>query len=443
MTQYNTPEKIASILARWAPRKINNILEPSVGKGVLLKPILPRLIRCNSKVFCVDIDPNMLEVVKKKYSMSMGESLKLYHNDFLEMKFNENSSENMFDCIIMNPPFCGKKIGLVHTELPDSKQAKKRLFREVPIEGAFLIKAVNLLKEKGRILAIVPSSVISAENGKWLRKHLMEKGCICYVHELPRNSFKSTDVKVFLFVFEKTKCNRKIIICNHNIIKPDRLILDKGKLLEKDIRFDYSYHSATNWHKMLQNSIPGACWKPLSEYAMISRGKLNSKHSSRIIHSTNFKNGFWKTNSSKTKFKSKQPNSTIQTYDLLIKRVGRNCFDSIGPTMGASSKQLSDCVLRIRPIKRRDKLKLLFALRCLLSCQEGKDLIERGSCASYIVQFKFSSLLIPINLFEIYYGAFKRYKSAVERYRFAEMKKIEKYVQSRLKKRIKNYCEKN
>jgi len=137
---------------------------------------------------------------------------------------------------------------------------------------------------------------------------------------------------------------------------------------------------------------------------------------------------------------NKRPSIELKHSDLLVTRVGRRSTDSIGVVVGSASLDCTDCIIRIRPKNKQTRTRLLFALRCLLVCEEGRNLVQRGSSARYIVRSELASLLIPWNLADMYPKSFLKYKTAVSRHQFHHMRRLENCVQKMLRKRFKSYC---
>lgn len=433
MKIYETPKEVASTLARWAPRRISCLLDPSVGTGSLVRPLVSRLCANRSRVFCVDVDREALATVNKNYRTYFGPSMTLLNTDFLQVDFDAS-----FDCVVMNPPFAGKRQDLRNVTVSNDINGKDAICRKSPLEGAFLVRAVHLLKPGGRILAILPSSVVSGTTSQWIREFLLASGSIRCVHELPHFTFERVEARIYLLVFEKSASTKRIILRNHKLVCPDELLLTKYSI-GKNSRLDYGFQTSRFWFSTLQSATPEAEWSSLKEHADLSRGQAVSPDGiEKALHTTDYKNGFWSLNRLKNRRLVNRKGSCLRHTDLLVTRVGRRSTDSIGAIVGSAPLDFTDCVIRIRPKNRRSHTRLLFAIRCLLVCEEGRSLVQRGSSAKYIVQSDFESLSIPWNLANMYPKVFAKYKSAVRRHQFIRMQQLERYVRSMLKIRLEN-----
>lgn len=126
---YPTPPEFASVILTgidWD--RIQYILEPSAGKGDLVKAILQkqelnRYNRYNERgVDCIEIDPILRATL-------LGQGYRVVHDDFLTFQ-----TQTQYDLIVMNPPF---KEGCAH-----------------------LLKALELVRPGGAVLCILNAETI-------------------------------------------------------------------------------------------------------------------------------------------------------------------------------------------------------------------------------------------------------------------------------------------
>lgn len=421
--KFYTPLEVAKALAKYAPKGIQSILEPSVGNGVLLESMYRRL-KSVEKIVCVDIDKNALMNARTKLEGRFGSRLATIQRDFLQW-----SAENMeayldfFDCIIMNPPFGGKKSQTKKIDLKKEINHKTSAFRATPIECLFILRSVRMLKQGGRLLAIVPSSMVSAISTSWIRKYLLESGSILCVHELNKFTFEKVEARVYLFVFEKSTDRKNVLLCNHDVLKPDKLRISR-EVLDPEYRLDYRYHEAINAYDVIVNKNTRLNWKSLSTLAQIYRGSVNSPFVKGVaVHSTHYENGFWSfSNIVESPLDGER---IVKGKDLLMKRVSRNCAKTIGPVGSGPKSLCSDCVLIIRPNQTISSIRLLFSLKVLFTFQFGANLVERGTGATYVTEESLSNLKIPYALAATYPDLFLRYEEAVQKRNFSEMIQIE------------------
>jgi tRNA1(Val) A37 N6-methylase TrmN6 len=397
LSRFDTPIEVAQRLATYAPARIQTILDPSVGSGVLLKPLLSKLKRQKSRVFCVDSDRAAISKLRLGLGRKMRTNISLVHADFLTWF---SAKQSMFDCIIMNPPFAA---GKSHWRTMTGARTADRAGRgntSMPVEAAFICAAVDLLRDGGCLLTVLPSSVIMSDNLAWLRDVLRQIGSIRLVHELPPRSFVGVESRMYLLVFEKTKKEEGMLLLNHDLARPRQLKLDLSFSRTTE-RFDFGFHRAiAKLGRLRRHKRVG--WKPLREVASVIRGSVRSPiRQAGAVHTTNYEAGFWKHTGKRPRTGSKSDAPVnIRRGDLLIQRVGRNCRKSVGFPCSLTGMSCSDCVIIIRPYETSASRELLFGLRTFLECDWARPLLERGTGASYISHASLLDIFVPTLLHE-------------------------------------------
>ena len=193
----------------------------------------------------------------------------------------------------MNPPFSGRIEDWVNIDIAKEYPALNRRLRYIPIEVAFVIRSIRLLNPNGTLLAIVPATIISSLKTSWLRQYLINVGAVKYVQELPKRTVKGVETRVYVFVYKKSTKQRNLIVCNHDLIKPKRILIKKADLSEY-MRFDYSFHYARKCYKKAKLFSLGIEWLKLNEVANVYRGRIGSPlGSKKALHTYDYKDGFW------------------------------------------------------------------------------------------------------------------------------------------------------
>jgi len=213
MNRYDTPNEIACVLARHAPTDVRSILDPAVGRGALLGPVLSRLGRLPESIVCVDSDSRVLRYVSASFRPSLGSRLRLIHADFLEWSLTAEQYEEgwPFDCIVMNPPFLGRKKSWIRLNLGREFANNGSGSRFIAVEAAFVARAITLLRPHGRLLAVAPASVVASLTTQWLRDLMLQMGTFRYIHELPRYTFSGVEARIYLLVYDKGRKKRTVI----------------------------------------------------------------------------------------------------------------------------------------------------------------------------------------------------------------------------------------
>ena len=162
---FETPLNIVEQMIKLANIKEGEkILEPSAGHGAIVK-LLPN----NINLTCIEIDKEKCEFLEKQNF-----NTNILNLDFLEYK---NEEKELFDKIIMNPPF---------TKGQDAKH---------------VLHAYNLLKTGGIIVSVMSAGVLFKQdkNYKKVREIALD------IIECEDGAFKDsgTNVKTVIVVIEK------------------------------------------------------------------------------------------------------------------------------------------------------------------------------------------------------------------------------------------------
>jgi predicted RNA methylase len=433
MMRYETPDEVARRLAQYAPRRVCTILDPAVGRGALLKPLVRRFGKTLKKLICVDSDGRLAEILRENLGPTVAPSLHFVHADFLTWSTGRKSElSEVFDCVVMNPPFAGRKAGLVAVDLAKEFPKAKEGVHFAPLEGAFVARALRLLRPGGRLLAVLPSTLIASQGTIWLRELLLEMGSPLLVHELPRGTFKGVDASVFLLVYQKSKRRDKLALCNSDLAKPDRIVLRRSAL-PPHLRLDYRFHKANLWYKTVRAAYPALGWATLGELAQVYRGAVESPiGGAHVLHTVDRRNAFWQMDTTKAGPPELCDSAAAQPGDLVVARVGRRCAQSTGLYVGAKPVPCSDCLLIIRPKGAGSATHVLLAMRVLLGWDCGAALVECGTGASYIPQQQLASLAVPFNLQAKCPQLFKNYETALRRRDSRLMESVESRIRGNL-----------
>src|ERR1700730_10842562 len=101
MVRHETPLGIANELARHAPDKIERLLDPAVGTGILLEPFLKVAAKPRYEVFAVERDEKPLNRLSQKFE-SRCLRLETVADDFLNWARGFRARKlGLFDCIVM------------------------------------------------------------------------------------------------------------------------------------------------------------------------------------------------------------------------------------------------------------------------------------------------------------------------------------------------------
>jgi hypothetical protein len=372
----------------------------------------------------VDSDKSVLPTAKQTLSALPARQVRCIHDDFLS--WSSGAVEGQYDCVVMNPPFAAKKADWIKIDLRTELGQDKVETRFAPIEVAFMCRAVRLLKAGGRLLAVVPSSVVAGETTRVFREALLDVGTLKYVHELPHFCFDGVESRMYLVAFDKGRNHRNAVLCNHDLHKPEVMIVDADSLKKRQ-RFDFGYFKGQQQLRRIL-LLAEYDWRPLSMLVTVHRGKAKSPIGPKTaVHTCDYRTGFWRS-ARRHRLGKRASVMRLEEGDILVKRVGRYCSRTFGRIAGTLGMECSDCVMILRPKDRRMSSKILFALRCLVALPWIAPVIEKGTGASYITERSLNDLQVPIALHKRFPKSFEKYKSAIQKRSFSEMCRVERYV---------------
>lgn len=422
--KHYTPAEIATELARFATGDIQTLLEPSVGNGNLLTPFLMR--ENVGHIVAIDKDPHVIQELTGTH-VAYG-NISFINDDFLEWSRPVQSNEIMsFDCVVMNPPFLAKNEALIRVDLKEEQISKHKLEKCLPMEVVFVLRAIRLLKPKGKLLAIVPASVINSAKMSWVREHLLTYGHIERVYELPRYTFEGIEAKTFLLVFEKSKKPESTMLALYDNGNTQEEIVCQDEI-RTDLRLDYSYFAAKRKHERYLKAA-SLEWTSIKKIATTSRGQVPSPISDNdVIHYKNFSEGFWRLKNNQD---ITSPNRL--SNHLICKRVGRDCLTTYGLGINTHDARFSDCVITIQIQDNSvDKIALLFSLRTFFALPGIESLLKLGTGAAYVSVKKLREIYIPIGLYRTDPDLYRKYKKAVNNLDYKKMNQIELLAASKI-----------
>ena len=429
MQRHETPINVARELCKQAPRVIGSIIDPAGGTGALLTPLIYRLKQPSSRVTCVDVDASALKEVQPFLRSQLGNAVRIINADFLSWSERHCAGRRSggYDCVIMNPPFAGKKDQWIELDLAHEFPGMMQGIRYAPREIGFLARGIRLLNEGGRLLAIMPGSLVSSQTTRWFRDCLLKVGRVTHVHELPQFTFPGVESRVYFVVFEKRKGEGKIVLCNHDLVAPEKMSV-KCTPDDEEHRWDYGYHFARERLRriVVANNMT---WCSLGAASDILRGSAESPGGpDRAVHTNDYRNGFWRRAHRHKRHKRRLGRELVQAGDILVKRVGRRGYLTFGKAVGVVGTACSDCLLIVRPRIRLRSTELLFAIRTLTAFSWVRPLFERGTGASFQSEKGLREMPVPIEVSNRFPKMFRRYKDAILHRDYEEMQRIENWV---------------
>ncbi|MHA1778935.1 MAG: Eco57I restriction-modification methylase domain-containing protein [Candidatus Heimdallarchaeaceae archaeon] len=240
-----TPKEIAELMIKLIDKGKNaNVLDTGCGKGVFLDRL-----KCASfyKITGIELNKELAKYCEKKHP-----DIKIFNCDFLSWSTGER-----YDVVIGNPPYSH------YNSLP--KEIQKKVFhitktKETDIYYAFIIKSIDILKEGGELIYIVPYGFFYATHAKIVREHIINNGYLECVIDLDEvKLFVGENPETVIFKFKK---NKKGSIQKTQIIRLKTRKATPEELKEKALEAILSKRSNDlfDYHKKLLNQSTSAIW---------------------------------------------------------------------------------------------------------------------------------------------------------------------------------------
>lgn len=198
--QFWTPSWVANAMVAYVAENTDLVFDPATGRGAFYEALL-KLNKPKVSFFGTDIDNDVLsdEIYNQK-------------NCFVEKRdFIKNPPERKFKSIIANPPYIRH-----HRIDEETKVLLKRLSTNITghvIDGRagyhiyFLIQALNLLEQDGKLAFIMPADTCEGKFAKNLWKWISENFCLECVITFDESAtpFPNVDTNAIIFLIKNSK----------------------------------------------------------------------------------------------------------------------------------------------------------------------------------------------------------------------------------------------
>ncbi len=222
-----TPKEVVDYMVKLAPISARNsmaILEPACDLCPFLSAISEkRSAQRNEDILVgVEVSPQVVSHAQHKYP-----EFRIIHSDFLLW-----DTHMRFDITIGNPPYgiIGDPSHYPISAFRETKRLYRKLFAtwhgKYNIYGAFIEKAVNLLKKDGTLVFIVPGTFMVLDDFIKLRQFLARNGRI-KIHYLG-SVFQGRNVVAVVLVLEKGKRGLEVWESNTLLYRKDEF---KGEII--------------------------------------------------------------------------------------------------------------------------------------------------------------------------------------------------------------------
>lgn len=230
ITPYNIIEKC------FDGEKINDldILEPSFGSGQFIDIIVKLLgKKKTTNIIGTELYKDLFNSVKKKYSFN--KNIKLFNQDFLTW-----DTDKKFDLIVGNPPYFEMELNN-----DQKKKFKDIISGRVNIYSLFIFKSIQLLKPNGKLIFVIPTSLLSGKYFEKIRSYIYKTCNIVDIIMLGTKDFEDALQSTIILKIEKlsetVKSNNNFVIKFSNTVIFSNKYININKILKgKKFISDYN-----------------------------------------------------------------------------------------------------------------------------------------------------------------------------------------------------------
>lgn len=208
MGQVFTPKSVARVMIRYLLEDLNkgSILDPCYGGNIFfntMEELVSETKFVNYKKVGLEVDPKFLRKNEPQKKL-----------EFIQKNFFDYHPHELFDGIIMNPPYVRQE------ELNGKINSKKRILKALSagykkflrksynLYIFFFIKAHQVLKTNGKLIAICYDSWLNTNYGKTFMKFLEENFSIKKILHFEEKVFTNVNIGAMILYLIKTK-NKK------------------------------------------------------------------------------------------------------------------------------------------------------------------------------------------------------------------------------------------
>ena len=432
--QYFTPEFVVEKAFSFIQEtKIETVIDPAVGNAVFLKIASRKWNKAN--LFGIDVDKNIISDLKQ---VSLPNSAFICANSLLKQTWGLLEIQTIllkggFDLIVGNPPFSSWFNRIDSKEILSNYQLAHKngkLSTSLGIEILFLEVFINLAKERGFVVIILPDGVLSNPQYKYVREFILGKTRALRIISLPRNIFVDTSAKTSLIILQKTKTNDlkySVEICDLDKTgKINNTIKVRGEDLLN--RMDYYYYYNLNNCSLTKLIDNGPVFIPLRNFVIYCKtGKTLygeerefSIRGLRFLHATNIteiginykKDEKFIDPISKMNFS----NAYAKVGDILFVRVGVGCAGRVAIVDSKEDEGVASDYIHILRVNGLDPHFLVVYLKTRFG-KGSINLLKHGVGTVSVNKTDLLSLQIPIVTKDLQVEIRGKYKDILAKYR--------------------------
>jgi len=165
----------------------DKIFEPCGGDGVFVENIL--LSNPQAQIDIFELNPNSFSILNNKFGNNPLISIKNCNTLFDNELLFKSSFGGIYDKIIANPPYGA---WIEYEKRKDLKKLYPNLYVKETY-ALFLFRCIELLKENGKLVFIIPNTYLNLHLHKEIRKHILTKTKIIEILLFPSSFFPNVN----------------------------------------------------------------------------------------------------------------------------------------------------------------------------------------------------------------------------------------------------------
>lgn len=216
---YYTPYKLAENMVRLInPEHVQTILEPSCGNGVFLECFKQMKEWEEKQITAIEL--NQDEVVRLENLYQKRENMCIINKDFFDFYSGSLKEEKKrYDLIIGNPPYIRYQYLEPSQRVRMSEILSSHGMKENKLVNAwvgFLVACVQLLRENGKIIFVIPAEILQVAYAEDLRLFLANQLSKITLFTFEKLVFPDIEQEVLVFLGEKGGEEKGIRIFQYN-----------------------------------------------------------------------------------------------------------------------------------------------------------------------------------------------------------------------------------
>lgn len=205
----DTPDSLINLLERFLEiSSEDSVINFNVGSGLLLSA----LHNSNPENILLGMDVNDYQL-KHAYLRATAipdNKIDLLTDNLLNYLV-ESKPQNKFDKIISTHPF-GLRVRMLNREYPFIEGSYPFVKSGMAADWLYLMSAINLLKDNGKIIAFVPAGCLFTNQDREARKYFIDNGYVESIVILPRKMYSSIGINIAMVVLSKG--NKEVHLVN-------------------------------------------------------------------------------------------------------------------------------------------------------------------------------------------------------------------------------------